>query len=360
MSELLVNTIKKADGTGSLTVPAESGTVVTTASPSLGRRNLIINGAMQVAQRGDQTSISTSTYGSTDRFKFGYEGSSSVWTLDNSNTVAPEGFSNSSKLLCTTADASQDAASQVAFEQRIEAQNLQHLKYGTSNAQSLTLSFWVRSNKTGTYAVTLYSQDSGRIIGSTYAISAANTWEYKTITFVGDTGGTINNDNGRGLDLKFIVSAGSAYSATDNTSWGAFSDGKLGYGQTVDLADTLNNDWYITGVQLEVGSVATPFEHRSYGEELALCQRYCFYGGDEEGYAGGDTNPGRFFCSAYASGGMVQIAYPVTMRTKPDLSYTIIGSAGVDTDYSNTHRTQLYDNNDLGWRVYDFLAEAEL
>ena len=293
-----------------------------------GRRNLIINGAMQVAQRGDSSSVSTTTYGGPDRWRFAYEGSSSVWTLDHS-TTSPEGFSNSYKLLCTTADGSQAASSQVAISQRIEAQNLQQLSYGASEAKSLTLSFWVRSNQTGTYAVHLYSQDGGRIIGSTYAISVADTWEYKTITFAGDTGGTINNDNGIGLEVKFFVSAGSTYRATDNTSWGAFADGKLAYGQTVDLADTLNNEWYITGVQLEVGTVATPYEHISYGEQLALCQRYYYRiqpGATTQHLSDFGNSQGSEF---YACG-----EFPKNFRTRP----TSLEQSGTASDYAANYQ----------------------
>ena len=320
-----------------------------------GRRNLIINGAMQVAQRGDSSSVSTTTYGGPDRWRFAYEGSSSVWTLDHS-TTSPEGFSNSYKLLCTTADGSQAASSQVAISQRIEAQNLQQLSYGASEAKSLTLSFWVRSNQTGTYAVHLYSQDGGRIIGSTYAISVADTWEYKTITFAGDTGGTINNDNGIGLEVKFFVSAGSTYRATDNTSWGAFADGKIGYGQTVDLADTLNNEWYLTGVQLEVGTVATPFEHISYGEQLALCQRYYFR---TLPTPSGEVNMiGAGMQYDAGTDKRCVLEFPVRMRAKPtvnvsnpdEIKYERAGSGlgllqGLTAARQNPDRTMIYSTS---------------
>ena len=242
-------------------------------TPNFGRRNLIINGAMTVNQRGNATGVNTSSYRACDRFKIAYEGTSSVYAVSRDGS-APSGFAHSYKVDTTTADGSQAAQSQVAVLQYIEALSLPHLKYGTSNAESLTLSFYVKSNMTGTYAVNMYSQDGARIIGSTYTINAADTWEKKVITFAGDTGGTINNDTGRGLEVKWFLSAGSTYRGTDNTSWGAYADAKIATGQTVDIATSTSNNWFITGIQLEVGTGATDFEHRSFGEELSLCQRY--------------------------------------------------------------------------------------
>ena len=273
MSEINVNTIKKADGTGSLTVPAESGTVVTTASPSLGRRNLIINGAMQVAQRGTSASgIGTGGYRTVDRFQGVQSGYTTHRVTYDQSTDAPDGFSNSYKVTTTVADS---GLNYWIIRQSVEAQNLQHLKYGTSSAQSLTLSFWVKSSTTGTFGVHLYSQDGSRIIGSTYTINSANTWENKTVIFDGDVSGVITNDNGRGIDVSWMLHASASYTSSDNTSWGSYSTSKLGYGHTAnDWATTTNATFQITGVQLEVGSVASSYEHRSYGEELAACQRY--------------------------------------------------------------------------------------
>lgn len=247
-----------------------------------GRRNLIINGAMNVAQRGtSETGVGSTGYKEApDRFKIAYEGTSSQFTVSK-DTGAPDGFESSYKIQCTTADTSLAASSQVALLQYIEAQDLQQLKYGLSSAEKVTLSFYVKSNTTGTYAVNLYSQDGSRIIGTTYSISSADTWEYKTLTFDGDTSGTINDDTGRGLEVKWFISAGSTYTATDNTSWGAYADGKIAYGHAVDLADSTSDNWAITGVQLEIGDKATPFEYRSFADELLACQRYYReYGGN--------------------------------------------------------------------------------
>ena len=271
MSTLKVDTITKADGTGSLSVPAETGTVVTTASPSLGRRNLIINGAMQVAQRGTSaTGQTASGYYVCDRFRSAT--SAEQTETHEQSTDAPDGFSSSYKVTITTADASIETNDYATIAQIIEAQNLQHLQYGTSDAKQLTVSFWVKSSATGTCAVAIYNYDSNSYISNSYTISSANTWEYKTLTFDGDISGILNNDNGAGLEVYFIYSAGSYYTSGTSNTWGTSTN--FAVGQTVNLVSTLNATFQITGVQLEVGSVATPFEHRSYGEELALCQRY--------------------------------------------------------------------------------------
>jgi len=253
-------------------------------------RNLVINGAMQVAQRGT-SSTNINSFGSVDRFNSSKANDDELAGTQAQSTTAPDGFSNSYKIDCTTAESAVAADEYWRVRHHIEAQNLQQLKYGTSGAQSVTLSFYVRSNVTGTYSCALYQEDgdsgSGRIIGSTYAISSADTWEYKTITFAGDTGGTINNDNGEGLTILWALMAGSNYTATDNTSWGTYAAGKLSYGHAVNMGSSTSNEWYITGVQLEVGEKATPFDHsESYGETLAKCQRYY-----EKSYSS-TTNPG--------------------------------------------------------------------
>jgi hypothetical protein len=164
---------------------------------------------------------------------------------------------------CTTADASPSSGDYLQFVQHVEAQNLQYLKFGTSNATSLTLSFWVKSNI-----------DSARLISKTYTINSANTWEKKTITFAGDTVGTINNDNGRGFQCSFWLGAGSDYtSGTLQTSWGSYVAANRAVGQ-VNLADSTSNEWYITGIQLEAGQVASDFEFLPYDVNLQRCQRY--------------------------------------------------------------------------------------
>ena len=251
---------------------------------ALSNRNLIINGAMQVAQRGTSaTSLGNgnSGYHTVDRFKFAEGGSPTYAFTMSQSTTAPTGFSNSLKLDCTTADTSLASGDALLIEHRIEAQNLQHLKYGTSSAESITLSFWVRSNLTGTYVVWFYQEDDNRSASKTYTISAADTWEHKTITLSGDQTGIIDNDNGIGFRIGWYLASGTSYtSGTANTDWQTLDNTNRAAGLNVNLASSTSNEWYLTGVQLEVGEQATPFEHRSIGDELARCMRY-YYRVDE-------------------------------------------------------------------------------
>jgi len=240
-------------------------------TPNLGRRNLIINGAMNVAQRGTSFTSATTAY-HVDRFidvmNLG------AWTVSQSSD-APTGFSKSWKWDCTTANGTLASNSELIFVTRLEGQDLQHLKYGTANAESLTMSFWVKSSKTGTYTCE-FDQYGDRQITRTYTINSANTWEHKTLTVPGDVAGSIDDDNSAELQLLWWLGAGSNLtSGTLNTSaWAGVTNANRVSSSQVNLADNTANDWYITGVQLEVGDTATDFEHRSFGEELMLCRRY--------------------------------------------------------------------------------------
>ena len=251
-----------------------SGSLVTINGAAPSNRNLIINGAMQVAQRGtSQASVTSTTYAGPDRFQH-ILGTAGTWTVSQS-TEAPEGFATSLKLDCTTANASLSASSLYLLGQKIEGLNVQHLDYNTVNAKTVTLSFWVRSNKTGTYVCEVTTHTSTRKISQTYTINSANTWEKKILQIPGDTGGSLPNTNTAEFNVYWWLVAGANWkSGTLNTTWGITADNNRVVGQTVNLADSTANEFYLTGVQLEVGTVATPFEHRSYGDELARCQRY--------------------------------------------------------------------------------------
>ena len=262
----------KARDIASATTPNANAALLATFP----HRNLIINGAMQVAQRGTSvTGVTSGGYKTCDRWNIATS-SAGTWTISQDTTVpSGEGFSYSYKFDCTTADASLSAGDHLILAHYIEAQNVAHLGYGTASAKKLTLSFWVRSAKTGTYVLELVRNDDNRHIAQTYTVSSANTWERKTLTFDGDTGGSaIPHDNGRGFEVNFWLAAGSTFSGgTLATSWAANTAANRAAG-VLNLADSTSNDWYVTGVQLEVGEQATPFEHRSYGDELARCKRY--------------------------------------------------------------------------------------
>jgi hypothetical protein len=240
-------------------------------------KNLIINGAMQVAQRGTSvTGVTASGYYTADRFRISLT-SQGTWT-QSVETDAPtgSGFRNSLKMLCTTADASPAATDLIYLQHRIEGQNLQQIAKGTSSAKQLTLSFWVKANVTGTYIAELEDIDNSRQVSAAYTISASATWEKKTITFPADTTGALDNNNELSFVLGFWLGAGSnRTSGTLNTSWASLVDANRAVNQT-NLAAATNNYWQVTGVQLEVGSTATDYEFKPIDVELARCQRYYF------------------------------------------------------------------------------------
>jgi len=285
-----------------------------------GRRNMVINGAMQVSQRGtSETGVTSGGYKQApDRWIIAGS-SAGTWTVSQSSTVpSGEGFSYSYKLDCTTADASLSAGDHWVLAHYIEAQNVAHLGYSTSSAKKITLSFWVRSAKTGTYVLEIVRNDSDRHIAQTYTISSADTWEHKTLTFDADTGGSaIPHDNGRGFEINFWLAAGSTFSGgTLATSWATKVAANRAAG-VVNLADSTSNDWYVTGVQLELGENASDFEHRSFGEELALCQRYYQkIGPAADGSAANRTIYGLGFV-INSSNFRPLINFPVKFRTAP-------------------------------------------
>ena len=245
-------------------------------------RNIIINGDMSIAQRGTSATglgNGDAGYFTCDRWKLLESGTTTYEFTQSQSTDVPsgQGFATSLKMDCTTADASLDAANLIRIVQIIESQNLQYLKYGTSNAESLTASFWVKSTVTGDYNVNLYNYGSGggaRIISSTYTINSADTWEKKTITYDGDTVEAFLNDNTAGFHFTFTLGSGTDYTSTDATSWGSYSSGKLAYGQVANIASSTDNNFYITGVQLEAGTSASDFEFLPVVVNLQRCLRY--------------------------------------------------------------------------------------
>lgn len=252
-----------------------TGTISDGAIESLKGRNLIINGAMQVSQRGTSaTGITASGYKTIDRWYTTLE-TAGTWTqTQDSGAVGTAGFGYSLKNDCTTADASLAAGDRMMMSYRFEGLNCQHLKKGTASAESLTISFWVNATKTGTYVLELYDHDNSRHICSSYTVSVTNTWEKKTITFAGDTTGALDNDNAKSLELHWYMAAGTNYtSGTLATSWASAVSANRAVGQ-VNSADSTSNNFSLAGVQMELGSVATPFEYETFGETLAKCQRY--------------------------------------------------------------------------------------
>ena len=245
---------------------------------SAGRRNMIINGDMRIAQRGTSaTGVTSNGYYATDRMAF-YEANSGTYTVRQDNNSGLAEFPHYHHIIATTADTSLGSTELVSgLFYKIEGNDLQHLGYGTSGAKHTTLSFWVRTNVPGDYTVSIYKTfGSPRVVVPIYTIEHAGVWQYVTLVIPPDTNTGILNSNGDGLAFYFNLSSGSSYTVSEAPNWSSYTTGNWSGGHTAHWGKTTNDYWHITGVQFEVGKVATPFEHRSYGEELALCQRYCY------------------------------------------------------------------------------------
>ena len=239
-----------------------------------GRRNIIINGDMKVAQRATSATGKTAAgYYAVDRNYSTIE-DSGTWTITQT-ADGPSGFANCLRYDCTAADAAVAAGARMMNSYRLEGQDLQQIKKGTASAEQVTVSFWVKSNLTGNGVLELFDHDNTRQVSKLYAISSADTWEYKTITYPADTTGAFGDDNGKSLELQFYLCAGSTYtSGTASGSWAANTNANRAAGQGFQLSSSTANDWSITGLQMEIGATATEFEYSTFGEELALCQRY--------------------------------------------------------------------------------------
>ena len=327
VTTLNATTISGVSTIGVTTATVTTLTVNGNAYPSdgpLSNRNIIINGAMQVAQRGTVVNAG-SEYAGPDRFRF-TKNDGAFTVSQDTDVPSGQGFANSWKCDVTTV-AGTAGNFYVFLKYRIEGQDLQKLKKGTSSAESLTLQFWIKSPKAGTHIAELYDTDNDRNISKSYTVNDADTWEFKTLTFPGDTTGILDNDNSNSFEINLWLFAGTGFSSgTLNTSWNTNTDANRAVGQ-VNTADNTANNIYFTGIQLEVGSVATPFEHRSYGDELARCQRYF------NRLTNGDQFSGRMNGTNNMDLGY---SYPVTMRVSPSAS-TSFDTA--DAEYGSTGLT---------------------
>ena len=277
-------------------------------------RNRIINGAMVIDQRnaGASVAVTTSDTYVTDRFAPQIFGSGTGRFTAQQVSTVPTGFAKSLQLTVTTTDASPAAGYGYCIQQRIEGYNVADLLFGSASAQTITVSFWVRSSVTGSFGFLLNNASVTRNYGVLYTISAANTWEQKTITIAGDTTGTWETTNLNGLGVTFCLGGGST--RTVSTGWNANATGTTPAFVTggTNLMATNSATFYITGVQLEKGTAATPFEQRLYGTELALCQRYYYR---IKADAGGQVLGSGMMNSATT--GRFFIPFMVPMRTSP-------------------------------------------
>ena len=281
---------------------------------SAGRKNMVINGDMRISQRYGTiaTTISSGNF-VIDRYRC--EDNTSGATTHQQVADAPPGFYNSLKVTVTSTDTSVAAGDFHYFRHIIEGNNINHLNWGSSNAKTVTLSFWVKSSVTGNHGASLWNGPFDRSFPFNYEINSANTWEHKSITIPGCPDGSWETGTARGINIGFIQSVGSTYTGTSN-QWN--SAGDIAPVNHVNLTATNGATWYITGIQLEVGKNATDFEHRSYGEELALCQRYYYR------HATGTTGAGgaQPICNAVyysTENAFGVVTFPTTMRDIPDL-----------------------------------------
>ena len=267
---------------------ANGGTAATTlAAAGLGKRPnatpLIINGDMQVAQRStSQTGKTSAGYYTCDRMHSNIDSIGTYTIIQeslSSGNAYINGFTKAWRIDTTTADASPASGDNFSFIYSFEGQDLQLFKKGTANAEKFTLAFWVKSNKTGTGNVNLFDTDNTRLIGGTYTISSADTWEHKVVNFAADTTGVFTNDNGQSLKIEWFLDSGTNFSSgTTDTTWGAKDDTDRNASGTLQIARNTANDWAITGIQLEVGEFSSttlpPFQFEDFGDNLARCQRY--------------------------------------------------------------------------------------
>jgi len=332
VSTLKVDAIRHNSATSDAITTAADGTCTAkitgmTGGGALSHRNIIINGAAQVNQRGNQTSITSSTY-SVDRFRVAIS-AGGTWSFSQS-TDSPDGFSNSVKLDCTTAAGSPGL---VIIQQRIEGYNVQQFAKGTSSAKQFAVSFYVKTNKSGVYTVELKDDDNSRQISKTFTVSDAN-WNRYTLIFPADTTGAFGNDSNGSLYLSIwlAVSSSSTYTSgtLNSSSWATLVNANRVSSSNVNLADSTSNEFLLTGVQLEVGDTVTSFEHRSFGEELARCKRYY------------QTVPNNLFIirgsdSIAYSNAPIQSAFllPESMRANPTGSNYTDGGSLITVTYYN-------------------------
>ena len=308
---------------GSGTSVNTSGIITATAFVSdtpLSNRNIIVNGGCIVAQRG--TSSTSTGYGSVDRMQMVTANTDQLAFAQKQTSDGPDGFSKCWEFDVTTIENAVDADEIIYMRYLVEAQDLRPLYNANGTGKNFTLSFYVKAAQTGTYNIGIHKSDGGtRFITNTYTISAANTWQRVVWNITGDTGTTgMAFDNGQGFQISFMLAAGTNYTSGGvQSSWGGFSNSLMAGGHAVNVVSSTDNYWRITGIQLEIGSVATPFEHRKFGEELSLCQRYCYDHLYPNANQYASIMLGTYYMSSRIYG---SFRFPVTMRTAPTMVCT--------------------------------------
>ena len=350
MSEIKVNSIKGVGAsTAAITVNKTDGTCTANITNNLSNRNKLINGAMAISQR--QTSRTGTGGGSDyflcDRWRIFSANTSARFTISQeSDTSGAPGLPYSFKFDCTTADTSLAASDFLGIQQKIEGQNVQDFLKGTSSAKKFTLSFYVKTNKSGVYTVELRDNNNSRQCSKTFTVSDGN-WNRYTVSFPADTTGAFNNNNNDSLQVNWWLIAGSTYTGgtLNSSGWASQTNANRVSSSNVNIGDSTSNNFELTGVQLEVdhtgSGVATDFEHRSFGQELALCQRYCYADRGSEDYhavAQGHFN---------GTGTAIAMLYtPVCMRAAPTLSYPD-GTWIFSGDFGTAPQSNIYPQDNI-------------
>ena len=340
---------------------------------SLANKNLIINGGMTVAQRSSSavavSDNSNEGYQTVDRFRFDFGNNADGAANISQDTDVPSGygFTNSYKVDVTTADTSIASTHMISIGHRVEAQDIASCGWThTSSSSYMTLSFWAKSVKAGTYCVSINASDSSstRIFVKEYTL-VANTWKKVEITFSGESGVTVNNDNGIGLNIQWTLVAGSDRNNATNNTWNS-SDTSIGTSNQVNFFDDVANNFFLTGVMLEVGEKASPhFEHEPYERTLSKCHRYCSI---VSSYGAGNVTANRVYSLRYAGGtsslsndgSFIKLFYPQKRTETPTLSYTEVNGAVSHTYGLSSTYVGLYDSNDIDFFIHDILVTDEL
>ena len=325
-------------------------------------KNLIINVDMHVRQRDDTSVHNNGVVKPCDMWQqWGSAMDNIQGTLAiDSSIPAGYGFSASLRFDTTVAESALAADEYQALVTHVEAQNAHHLCFGHSDAKATTLSWWSKSNLTGTdqdFVVNVKATDGSREITKSFYHAAANTWEKFTMAIPGDASGTINDDSGQGFEIKWILAAGSNFTSADSTAWGSVATGGFAYGQSANIAASTSNDFYITGVQLEVGDVATDYEYLPYSVQLQRCHRYYYKHTQPQT---GNNEPianGMYYSSSQVN---AHIHFPVPMRASPsvvctDVSghFTVFRDSAADgcNNWTGGEQTEnvgeIYNNSDM-------------
>ena len=344
MSKIKVNSLEGVGAsTPAISIDNTSGAcaanITSVNGGQFSNRNVIINGACQVAQRSNLVNAQTG-YGAVDRFKLQSTGASRFTLSQHNGPGAQYGLPLSLKFETLTADNSVDAGDYMYIDTKFEGQDLQRFQKGSSDAKQFTLQFWIKLAVEGTYVVQLFDTDNSRHVVANYTVSTANTWEKKIITFPADTSGVLDSDNNKSFEVRWHFLGGSTYrGGTQQTTWGSIVAGNILAGMGTAVSATGDN--FITGMQLEASDHATDFEHRSFGEELLKCQRYCYVDKGSEDYhavAQGHFN---------GTGTAVAMLYtPVCMRAAPTLSYPD-GTWIFSGDFGTAPQSNIYPQDNI-------------